>query len=129
MDQWIKTGTVTNSLLNKSKDTQSEEICLPSTSKDNQKALTQVSEYTQPIITKRQDEGTASSVTKKRKYLDEYLKYGFSFVGDDDCPRPQCVVCGELLANSSMKPSLLTRHLRTKHANYENKDRSFFSVF
>lgn len=126
MDQWLKTGTVRNSLLNKSKDTQSEEVCLPSTSKDNQEALTQVSEYTQPIITKRKDEGTASSVNKKRKYMDEYLKYGFSFVGDDDCPRPQCVVCGELLANSSMKPSLLTRHLQTKHANYEKKDRSFF---
>lgn len=57
MDQWLKTGTVRNSLLNKSKDTQSEEICLQSMSKDNQKALTHVSEYTQPIITKRKDEG------------------------------------------------------------------------
>lgn len=61
-----------------------------STSKDNQKALKKVSEYTQPIIKKRNDEGTVSIVTKKRKYLDEYLK-GFDrfyFAGNDDCPRP-----------------------------------------
>jgi hypothetical protein len=63
---------------------------------------------------------------KIRQYCDEYMKYGFSFIGDEDCPKPQCVVCGEVLANGSMKPSLLLRHLQTKHMNYKNKERSFF---
>ncbi|GBN10808.1 hypothetical protein AVEN_239883-1 [Araneus ventricosus] len=33
---------------------------------------------------------------KKRKYSNEYLKYGFSVTGDEDCPKPLCVVCGEI---------------------------------
>jgi len=63
---------------------------------------------------------------KKRKYTDEYVKYGFSYVGDFDYPKPKCIVCGEVLSNSCMKPSLLLRHLETKHADYKNKECDFF---
>ncbi|GBM81528.1 hypothetical protein AVEN_174210-1 [Araneus ventricosus] len=55
---------------------------------------------------------------KKRKYSNEYLKYGFFVMGDEDCPTPLCVVCGEILLNGSMKPSLRMRHLETKHPTY-----------
>ncbi|GBN53619.1 hypothetical protein AVEN_120634-1 [Araneus ventricosus] len=46
-----------------------------------------------------------SAPPKKRKYSNEYLKYGFSVTGDEDRPKPLCVVCGEILSNGSMKPS------------------------
>ncbi|GBO24366.1 hypothetical protein AVEN_186080-1 [Araneus ventricosus] len=55
----------------------------------------------------------------EEKYCNEYLKYGFSITGDEDCPKPLCVVCGEILSNGSMKPSLLMRHLETKHPSKE----------
>ncbi|KAL7638491.1 UNVERIFIED_CONTAM: hypothetical protein RMT77_011061 [Armadillidium vulgare] len=63
---------------------------------------------------------------KKRKYSDDYMKYGFSFMGDEDNPKPLCVICGETLSNGSLKPSLLMRHLETKHPSYKQKDVSFF---
>ncbi|GBM75024.1 hypothetical protein AVEN_111964-1 [Araneus ventricosus] len=52
-----------------------------------------------------------SAPPEKRKYSNEYLKYGFSVTGDEDCLKPLCGVCGEILPNDSMKPSLLIRHL------------------
>ena len=64
---------------------------------------------------------------KNRKYDNNYIRFGFSYIGDKDCPRPQCVVCGDILANSSLKPSLLKRHLETKHPTHVNKSADFFT--
>lgn len=111
MDRWLKLGTV------RKQNHAVECDRSPSTSQNTSTSLLQDCDKTQsPPIQK----------AKKRKYCDEYMKYGFSFIGDEDCPKPQCVVCGEVLANGSMKPSLLLRHLQTKHMNYKNKERSFF---
>ncbi|GBM01838.1 hypothetical protein AVEN_218959-1 [Araneus ventricosus] len=38
-----------------------------------------------------------SAPPKKRKHSNEYLKYGFSVTSDEDCPKPLCIVCGEIL--------------------------------
>ncbi|GBN38768.1 Zinc finger BED domain-containing protein 5 [Araneus ventricosus] len=67
-----------------------------------------------------------SAPLNKRKYSNEYFKYGFSVTGDEDYPKPLCVVCGEILSNGSMKPSLLMRHLETKHPTYKQRSISFF---
>lgn len=64
---------------------------------------------------------------KKRKYDEHYLGLGFSFIGDNDCPKPQCVVCGDVLANSCMKPSYLRRHLHTKHPHVSERPLDFLS--
>ncbi|XP_050066002.1 SCAN domain-containing protein 3-like [Aphis gossypii] len=40
--------------------------------------------------------------------------------------QPQCVVCGEILANESLKSSKLKRHLDTKHPNVKNKPIEYF---
>ncbi|GBM24331.1 Zinc finger BED domain-containing protein 5 [Araneus ventricosus] len=44
---------------------------------------------------------------------------------DEDCPKPLCAVCGEILSNGSMKPPLLMRHLETKHPTYKQRNISF----
>jgi len=44
----------------------------------------------------------------------------------ENVPRPECVVCGEVLSNGSMKPPLLTRHLNTKHSDLKDKNFTFF---
>lgn len=61
-----------------------------------------------------------------RKYNSEYLKYGFIASGPEGEELPQCVLCYETLANESMKPSKLERHLQTKHTEYGNKPIDFF---
>jgi len=38
--------------------------------------------------------------------------------------QPQYVVCGEMLANVSLKPSKLKRHLDTKHPNVQQHPES-----
>ncbi|XP_060866274.1 zinc finger BED domain-containing protein 5-like [Metopolophium dirhodum] len=58
------------------------------------------------------------------KDLVTYRKY--TVFRDFDYPKPKCIVCGEVLANSCMKPSLLLRHLETKHADCKNKECDFF---
>jgi len=41
-------------------------------------------------------------------------------------PKPQCVICGEVLSNDAMKPSKLMRHLNTKHKEKSSKPKEFF---
>ena len=42
--------------------------------------------------------------TKKRKYNEEYISYGFTVTLDrDDTEKPQCFLCGKVLANSKTK--------------------------
>ncbi|GFT81845.1 zinc finger BED domain-containing protein 5 [Nephila pilipes] len=56
------------------------------------------------------DEEPSTSVTKnlkkvvKRKYDEDYIKYGFSWCGDETAPKPQCIICGDQLSNESMVP-------------------------
>lgn len=62
-----------------------------------------------------------------RCYNEDYLKYGFikcekSFEND----RPQCVICNNILANESLKPSKLKRHLETHHAELIDKPLEYF---
>ncbi|XP_078127386.1 zinc finger BED domain-containing protein 5-like [Sander vitreus] len=62
----------------------------------------------------------------KRKYYESYLTLGFSYTGPEDEPLPVCVCCYEALANESMKPSNLRRHLDTKHGEFKSKPVEFF---
>eukprot|EP00102_Acyrthosiphon_pisum_P021127 XP_016658337.1 PREDICTED: zinc finger BED domain-containing protein 5-like isoform X2 [Acyrthosiphon pisum] len=56
--------------------------------------------------------------TKVRKYNTEYLQLGFTFARTEDEPKPQCIICLEILSNESMKPSKLRRHFETKHGEF-----------
>ena len=53
-------------------------------------------------------------------YEDDYLKYRFTSAIINK-PPPNCTLCLEILANDSMKPSWLARHLKTKHPEHEDK--------
>lgn len=62
-----------------------------------------------------------------RQYNDEFLKYGFiNCEKEKREPRPQCVICNEVLANESLKPSKLKRHLEAKHAELVEKPVEYF---
>lgn len=81
---------------------------------------------------KAPNEELGTSVTKtlkktvKRKYDEDYIKYGFSWCGDETAPKPQCIICGEQLSNESMVPSKLNRHLHSNHPSHANEDRQYF---
>ena len=54
--------------------------------------------------------------TKKRKYDEEYISYGFTVTLDrDGTEKSQCFLCGKVLANSSMKPVKLKERLNADH--------------
>ena len=59
---------------------------------------------------KKDNETGQQTGKRKRKYDENYLRLGFTWIGDVDHPDPQCVMCGEVLSNSSMKP-YLRRHI------------------
>lgn len=56
---------------------------------------------------------TSSSESKQnnsfRKYCSEYLQIGFSWNGDEEHPRLQCVICGFILANESLFDHIIVR--------------------
>ena len=62
----------------------------------------------------------------KRKYNEEYIKYGFVSVQHRGECLPQCVICMKTLSNSAMKPSLLKRHLESKHSDKKDRDKGYF---
>ena len=63
---------------------------------------------------------------KKRKYQDNYLDFGFTYLIEDDLQIPQCVVCMKTFSNSTMKPASLKQHLANAHPSMISKNRSFF---
>ncbi|XP_031330321.1 zinc finger BED domain-containing protein 5-like [Photinus pyralis] len=74
-----------------------------------------------------QDDKVPTKIRKLvRKYDPEYINIGFTVTDVNNEPRPQCVICFEILSNQSMKPSLLNRHLTTKHNALVNKPKDFF---
>jgi hypothetical protein len=63
--------------------------------------------------------------SKRRKYDENYIDLGTTYIGSSAFPQPQCVICTKVLSHNLMKPSLLRRHLETKHANLKNKPQDF----
>ena len=64
----------------------------------------------------------SSNTLKRRHYSEDYLKYGFILFEKGQVNKPQCIICGTLLSENSMKPSLLKRHFVTNHASVKDKD-------
>ena len=55
-------------------------------------------------------------MSKNRKYSEAYVAFGFTFVTDSDgSERPQCFLCGEVLANARLKPAKLKELLTYIH--------------
>ncbi|GBM71258.1 hypothetical protein AVEN_219713-1 [Araneus ventricosus] len=130
MDKWLKTGTRSASRTEiRTTDLAAMEIIV-----DQQDDNNELQRPTGPVqVRNKIDFGekkpqNISAPPKKRKYSNEYLKYGFSITGDEDCLKSLCVVCGEILSNDSMKPSLLMRHLETKHPTYKQRNIRFFLI-
>lgn len=128
MDAWIKTGSC------RKRQSSATSVDVPTTSSTNimcSKPINESdSEFTELTTSSGQNNIGRAKIPKKakpvRKYNTDYLKYGFMCTGTDDDPLPQCVICFEVLANESMKPSKLERHLSTKHTDYASKPVDFF---
>ena len=55
-------------------------------------------------------------MSKKRKYDEAYVSFGFTYITErDGKQKPQCFLCGKVLANGSMKPTKLMEHLTSVH--------------
>ncbi|XP_076359052.1 protein FAM200C-like [Tachypleus tridentatus] len=55
-------------------------------------------------------------MSKKRKWNDEYVKFGFTCTTEKDgTQRPQCILCSTLFSNANLKPSKLDEHFKNKH--------------
>ncbi|GBP74547.1 Zinc finger BED domain-containing protein 5 [Eumeta japonica] len=72
------------------------------------------------------DDATTSistvSRTKKRKYNESYISFGFF----DSNGTPLCMPFSKLFPNSSMALAKLRRHLETVHPESKNKNKDFF---
>ena len=64
--------------------------------------------------------------SKKRKYDDSYIQFGFTSVVIDGMEKPQCVLCNKVLSNDSMRPAKLKQHLENVHPQSKHKDKSYF---
>lgn len=67
-----------------------------------------------------------STASKKRKYSDDYIKFGFTVTNKNGTEQPQCVICYEVLSNDALRPTRLMRHLETKHGALKNKPEEYF---
>ena len=69
---------------------------------------------------------TGANMDKKRKYSEEYIKFGFTILTVHGVEKPQCVICNTVLSNEALKPSKLKRHFDTTHSEHRHKDVAFF---
>ncbi|XP_010643530.1 zinc finger MYM-type protein 6 isoform X2 [Fukomys damarensis] len=87
-----------------------------------------------PMLNEKSDAELDFPPAKKKRigffqtYDAEYLKVGFIICpgSKESSPRPQCVICGEILPSENMKPANLSHHLKTKHSELEHKPVDFF---
>lgn len=85
------------------------------------------------VVSKLVQENKQPTPILVRKYLDNYLSFGFTFNGSENCLVLQYIVCGEKLSNESMVPSKLKRHFLahsfgfSKHSHLLGKDKYYFS--
>lgn len=52
-----------------------------------------------------------STASKKLKYCDDYIKFGFIVTIKNDAEQPQSVICYEVLSNDAWQPKRLMQHL------------------
>ncbi len=84
-------------------------------------------ESSEPCTSTKHKRKTPSDQSRKRrKYQEEFIKYGFTCSTVNNIDFPQCVICSEVLAHESMKPGKMQRHLETKHPSFIEKPIDFF---
>ena len=59
---------------------------------------------------------------RKRKYSEEFLKYGFTFIVEAGIEKPKCVICNKIMSAESMKPNKMKCHFKANHPNFAGKD-------
>ena len=64
--------------------------------------------------------------SKKPKYDEYYMQYGFTLVIVGGVESPQCVLSKKVLSNDSMSPVKLKQHLQNVHPQSKDKDKSYF---
>ncbi|UYV61264.1 hypothetical protein LAZ67_1004155, partial [Cordylochernes scorpioides] len=73
----------------------------------------------------KEDKKIVKSTGNKRKYVEDYLKYGF-IPSVNDPSLPFCLICQKPLSNETMVPSKLLRHIETNHREQMNNPISYF---
>ncbi|XP_023238257.1 zinc finger BED domain-containing protein 5-like [Centruroides sculpturatus] len=63
---------------------------------------------------------------KKKKYSEEFLRYGFTSIITAGIEKLQYVICCEVLSAESMKLNKLKRHFDSKHPSFAGKDTNYF---
>ena len=62
----------------------------------------------------------------KRKYKEDYVKYGFVASGSDDHQLSFCIICNLTLSNEVLVPGKLSRPLETNHEFLKDKPKAYF---
>uniref|UniRef100_K7FL77 Uncharacterized protein n=1 Tax=Pelodiscus sinensis TaxID=13735 RepID=K7FL77_PELSI len=62
----------------------------------------------------------------KRKYSEDYIKFGFTCQEKEGVDLPQCSICFKVLRKDSMKPAKLKLHFKKCHPNLLQKDEVYF---
>ena len=62
----------------------------------------------------------------KRKYKEDYIRYGFICLQKDGEETPQCVLCMKTPANSCLEPFQLKQHLNNAHKEQAIKSIEYF---
>lgn len=129
MDRWLNSVKLKRKIIDTDQEEDASSDILPSCSRSEPSvlglsvSLNEVPSTQQPSVSKKSNLGI-----KVRKYNHDYLELGFTYVGSEENPRPQCVICLEVLSNEGMKPAKLRRHLETKHPESKTKSVHFFKL-
>ena len=71
----------------------------------------------------------AKTEPKIRRFKPSFIEFGFVKCGNDEHkPEAICVICQDVLANSSLNPAKLSRHLHQRHSTLKTRPKHSFQL-
>ncbi|GFT89390.1 hypothetical protein NPIL_666681 [Nephila pilipes] len=94
--------------------------------RDTENSFNTTGDIESDVRVKKGPDDSDLPIPKKRKYNEECIKFGFTWIGDDNEPKKLCAECEDVMHNSGLNPSKLKRHLETNPPTFYNKSVEYF---
>jgi hypothetical protein len=122
MERWLKGGSLKKQSSTDAAETEGASETQASTPSSQEFQDTECNVRDTTPLLRSSITSAGSMISKRRKYCESYLSFGFTSIGDVNAPDAKSILCNKVLSNGSMFPA----KLETNHPECMSKETSFF---